>query len=74
MKEKKDVYVGYLGLLDVKEVGIEDAEVTKFKAVPEIRHKQWKERGLDAPLQQHEMPQYSFSDLMMTLYYEVHIA
>lgn len=74
---KKDVYKGYFGTME--HIGteaikiIESKEVVGFRAVPEIRHKKWKERGLDAPLMPQELPQYSFSDLMMTLYYTVYL-
>lgn len=47
--------------------------ITKFRAVPEIRHRQWKERGLMAPMEPDQMAEYSFSDLEMKLYYDIHI-
>ena len=49
------------------------AEVKQLVFRPEIRHKQWKERQLMPPLNPEETPAYSFSDLELRLYYEIHI-
>ena len=51
----------------------ETAEVIDVRAVPEIRHRQWRERGLVAPLLPEQLPQYKFQDLMMTLYYTIYL-
>lgn len=76
MRGKKDLYTGYKGMVHY-EHGNEpewmEETVKKFAAVPEIRHKQYREKGLTEPLLPEEMPQYSFSDLMMTLYYTITI-
>ena len=73
----KEVFVGFLALLvpvhghggnEVYE-SIRREEVRKFRAVPEIRHKKWEELNLMRPLQPEEMPEFSFSDLQMSLYY-----
>lgn len=40
---------------------------------PEIRHKEWQKRGLMAPLQPQETPEYSFSDLQMSLYNTIYL-
>ena len=45
----------------------------KFSAVPELRHKEWKQRGLMAPMEPDETPDYGFSDLEMKLYYTIYI-
>ena len=37
----------------------------------EVRHKNWKKLGLDRPLQPDELPDYSFSDLEMKIYYRM---
>lgn len=50
-----------------------DAEVKRFSATPEIRHKEWKKRGLMAPLQPWETPEYSFADLQMSLYNTIYL-
>lgn len=50
-----------------------DAEVKRFRPTPEIRHKEWRKRGLMAPLQPQETPEYSFSDLQMNLYNTIYL-
>lgn len=49
------------------------AKVKEFAFAPEIRHKDWEKLGLISPIQPEEMPDYSFSDLMMKLYYRMKI-
>ena len=44
-----------------------------FRAIPEIRHKEWEKRGLLPPLEPDKTPDYNFSDLQMCLYYTVYI-
>lgn len=39
----------------------------------EARHKEWQKRGLMAPLQPQETPEYSFSDLQMNLYNTIYL-
>lgn len=48
-------------------------EVKKFRAVPEITHRRWKELGLLKPLEPDQTAQYKFSDLQMSLYYTIYI-
>lgn len=73
----KEIYTGYLGMMvysgDAVHEAVRDAEIKRFSAVPEIRHRDWRRLGLDSPLHPEEMPQYSFSDLQMTLYYTIEI-
>lgn len=45
----------------------------RFRPTPEIRHKEWQKRGLMAPLQPQETPEYSFSDLQMNLYNTIYL-
>lgn len=77
IRGKKEIYKGYFGTMEHGEAEqlkeVENAEVIDFRAVPEIRHRQWKERGLDAPLLPEQLPQYKFQDLMMTLYYTIYL-
>ena len=77
MKDDKEIFVGYLYSLTTEEKSnyesIRNCEVKKFRAVPEIRHKQWQEKGLMQPLMPEEMAEYRFSDLQMSLYYTIHI-
>ena len=75
IKDGKPIYTGYLALI-VHNPQIEaemDAVITLFRAVPEIKHKQWRDWGLMAPMEPEEMPQYAFSDLQMQLYYTIYI-
>ena len=81
LQDGKEVFVGFLGLLvpihghggnEVYE-SIRRAEVKKFRAVPEIRHKKWEELNLMRPLQPGETPEFSFSDLQMSLYYTFYL-
>lgn len=75
MKDKKELYCGYLGMMEYHhgELSWIKIEVTKFRAVPEITHKRWKELGLMSPLKPSETPNFSFSDLQMKLYYTIYI-
>lgn len=77
MKDDKEIFVGYLYSLTTEEQerydNIRNCEIKKFRAVPEIRHKKWQEKGLMQPLMPDEMPEYKFSDLQMSLYYTIHI-
>lgn len=78
---KAEVYVGYLAAFKPfadHEISEEyrkyrEHEVKKFRAVPEITHKRWKELGLMKPLEQDQTAQYKFSDLQMSLYYTIYI-
>lgn len=72
----QDVYVGYLGTMeyhkrDLSKVMLQ--EVLSFRCIPEIRHRNWKELGLDAPLTPEHTPDYLCSDLQSTLYYTIYI-
>lgn len=77
IRDKKDIFVGYYGVMQYidaeKIAAIRETEVIDFRAVPEIRHRQWKEKGLDAPMFPEQLPQYAFSDLMMTIYYKIYL-
>lgn len=77
MRGKEEVYKGYFGVMQYEEESrknaIKNAEVVGFRAIPEIRHRRWREMGLDAPLLPEQLPQYCFCDLMMTLYYTIYL-
>lgn len=78
---KAEVYVGYLAAFKPfadHEISEEyrkysGHEVKKFRAVPEITHRRWKELGLMKPLEPDQTAQYKFSDLQMSLYYTIYI-
>ena len=74
---KAEVYVGFKPFAD-HEISEEyrkysEYEVKKFRAVPEITHRRWKELGLMKPLEPDQTAQYKFSDLQMSLYYTIYI-
>lgn len=76
MRGQEDLYIGYKGMAHY-ECGNEpewmEETVKGFAAVPEIRHRRYREKGLMEPMLPEELPEYSFSDLMMTLYYTITI-
>lgn len=76
VQQDKDIFVGFLGVF-VLETDLFDSvvneKVIKFQAVPEIRHRRWKELNLMRPLEPDETPDYRFSDLEMKLYYTIYI-
>ena len=74
----KILFAGFKGLLlhegpAVLPPEFLDAKIVAFRAVPELRAKDWKERGLMEPLQPEQTPDYRFSDLEMKLYYTIRI-
>ena len=70
VKNEKDVYTGFLALM-AHAGNMEEGK--RFRPTPEIRHKEWQKRGLMAPLQPQETPEYSFSDLQMNLYNTIYL-
>ena len=76
LKDEKEVFVGWLALLFIHNEMFEEIRtdaVKKFRAVPEIRHRQWKERKLMKPLETDETPEFLFGDLQMNLYYTIYL-
>ena len=76
MQQDKDIFTGFLGVLVLNTElfdRIAEEKVVKFRAHPEIRHKRWKELNLMRPLQPEETPEFSFSDLQMSLYYTFYL-
>lgn len=74
VRDGKEVFTGYKALMGHANMEtVMDEEVKRFRPVPEIRHKEWKERGLVPPMNPDETPEFAFSDLQMTLYNTIHI-
>lgn len=76
VQQDKDIFVGFLGVFVLKTDlfdSIVNEKVVKFRAVPEICHRRWKELNLMRPLEPDETPDYRFSDLEMKLYYTIYI-
>lgn len=73
VKDKEILFVGYRA--DGKKIPPEclDAEMKMFRSEPEIRHREWKKRGLMPPLEPDQTPDFKFSDLEMKLYYKIYI-
>lgn len=46
---------------------------TRFRAIPEITHRKYKERGIIAPMKPEETPDYSFRDLQLCIYHTITI-
>ena len=66
-KGNNELFAGYLGNL----VALMAEEVTRIKGTVDITHKRYKELGLMQPLHPEETPNYSFSDLQLTIYREI---
>ena len=76
IKGGKEVFIGWLALLAMHDETYERLRtdtVKKFRAVPEICHRQWKEQNLMEPLEPDKAPEYAFKDLQMTLYYTIYL-
>ena len=76
IKDEKEVFVGWLAMLVMYNEAYEEMRtdvVKRFRAIPEIRHKRWKELNLMKPLEPDRTPEFSFSDLQMNLYYTIYI-
>lgn len=81
IKGDEEIFVGYLALF-APEVGHTNCKlyeqykfdtVVKFRAVPEITHRKWKELNLMSPLRPDETPDYKFQELQMKLYYTIYL-
>ena len=71
IKDGEEIYNQYFANMEVDKdivAQIGDAEVKRFRAIPEITHRKYKELGLVAPMKSEETPDYSFSDLQLCIY------
>lgn len=76
LKDENEVFVGWLAMLVMHNETYEEIRtnaVKKFRAIPEIRHRQWKERNLMKPLEPDRTPEFLFSDLQINLYYTIYL-
>lgn len=76
VKGEEVLFTGYKGALVHESAAdlspdIMEAEMVSFRIDPEIRAKDWKTRGLMAPIEPEQAPDYKFSDLEMKLYYKI---
>lgn len=75
IRGKEILYAGYPGNLKRERNGqlTGEEEVEQLRAVPEIRHRQWKEKGLIPPFEPELTAQYTFSDMEFKLYYDIYL-
>ena len=76
IKDGEEIYNQYFANMEVDKdivAQIGDAEVKRFRAIPEITHRKYKERGLIAPMKPEETPDYSFRDLQLCIYHTITI-
>lgn len=76
IKDGEEIYNQYFANMEVDKdivAQIGDAEVKRFRAIPEIAHRKYKERGLIAPMKPEETPDYSFRDLQLCIYHTITI-
>lgn len=73
----KILYCGYMGSLEYAENKTEflarDPEVARMVAHMEVRHKEFRERGLFPPYEPEITRMYEFKDLTVFLYYDIYI-
>lgn len=73
----KILFCGYLGSIQYADTSTEfltrDPEVTHIIAHMEIRHKNFKDRGLIPPYEPDIARMYEFKDLTVFLYYDIYI-
>ena len=71
--KQETIFKGYKALLahDPVADAVLDAQVKRFRAYPEIRHREWKDRGLMPPMEPEKTPDFRFSNLQMILYYKI---
>lgn len=78
----KEIFTGYHGMIghvledrhgngDLQKALEENPDVIDFRASTEIRAKDWKERGLMAPIEPDQAPEYEFKDMILQTYYEI---
>ena len=81
VKGNMDLFVGYLAAFTPRISNHQntiyethkDDPVIRFRAVPEVTHRKWKEKSLMQPLQPEETPDYKFEDMQVKMYYTIYI-
>lgn len=73
--QKEPFFTEYKGNIDLLrdhgEFIEDDPEVVRLQAHPEIKHREYKERGLLPPFEPDITRQYEFKDLTLFLYYDI---
>lgn len=76
LRDEKELYSGYKQNITHRDQSVQDAlesEVKRFRCIPEVTHKRWKELGLTSPLSPEDTPKYEFQNLSLRIYYEIYI-
>lgn len=76
IKGNKEAFIGWLDILKgYTEIykDLKSDQVREFRAVPELRHKNWEELGLLSPIEPYTPAEFSFSDMQMKLYYTIYL-
>ena len=69
-----EIFTGYASLLpEEKRQELADRKVRQYHYTLDIKHKEWKERGLMPPIEPDQLAQYSFSDLQVSVYTQIYI-
>lgn len=79
LKNRKEVFRGYRGNIDERQFHLlpfdyEREEVQEFRFATDIYAKDYKQRGLMPPIDPKAIPDMSFSDLNLVIYYEITIS
>lgn len=71
--DQEILYKGYKGLDVCCQIppGIMGETVKRFCIFPEITHREWKKRNLLPPMDPDKTPNFSFTDLQMSLYHKI---
>lgn len=75
-RDEKELYSGYKENIAYRDQSVQDvleAEVKRFRCIPEVTHKHWQELGLMSPLSPEDTPKYEFQNLNLRTYYEIYI-
>lgn len=72
-KDQEVIYKGYKGLISYEKLpdGIMEREVKKLRIYMDTCHKNWRGEGLLPPIEPEKTPNYSFSDLQVTIYRKI---
>lgn len=75
VEDGKELFTGFIANFTPYEVfgQLKDKTAKRFHPHIELRHKRWKEMGLAEPVHPEQTPDFLFSDLQMTVYYDIEI-
>jgi hypothetical protein len=67
-------YVGFAGCLEYRNVNTDALNVFRIENDPEIRHKDYNEKGYTAPIEPDQAREYYFADLTLLSYLAIYTA